>query len=59
MTQAHHFSPVAFPAPQARPLPPQQARGGRRPGPLARMALKAAFLVPLLVLAFVFHALLG
>ncbi len=59
MTQSYYVSPAAFPAPHARPLPPQQSRGVRRPGPLARMALKAAFLVPLLVLAFVLHALLG
>ncbi|MFG1420677.1 hypothetical protein [Roseixanthobacter liquoris] len=59
MTQTHYFSPAAAPVPRARPLPPQQTRGSGRPGPLARMALKAAVLVPLLVLAFVFHALLG
>ncbi|MFG1397831.1 hypothetical protein [Roseixanthobacter pseudopolyaromaticivorans] len=57
MTQSYYFSPTSTPFPRARPLPPQQTRGIRRPGPLARMALKAACLVPLLVLAFAFHAL--
>ncbi|MFG1426194.1 hypothetical protein [Roseixanthobacter glucoisosaccharinicivorans] len=59
MTHSYYFSPATSPFPRARPLPPQPAWGRSRPGPLARMALKAACLVPLLVLAFAFHALLG
>lgn len=59
MTQLHYLSSAAFPAPHAQALPPQLTRGGRWPGPLARMALKAACLAPALVLAFALHALLG
>ncbi|MEP9366174.1 hypothetical protein [Xanthobacter sp. VNH20] len=60
MTQSYSFSTAtSVPFPRARPLPPRQIRGVRRPGALARMALKAACLVPLLMLAFAFHALWG